>query len=385
MLYREFKEDRLSLLGYGCMRLPVIDGDQGRIDEDAVRALVARAIEGGINYFDTSYSYHLCQSEVVIGKILREYPRDAYRLATKFPGHEKRSFYDVDAIFHEQLEKTGADFFDYYLAHNVCEFSIDTYLDDRWNMIDYLVKQREAGIIKHLGFSTHGRLETIKRFLDRYGDEMEFCQIELNYIDWILQDAEATVALLREHGLPIWVMEPCRGGRLAKLSDGAEAKLRALRPDASIASWAFRWLQGFDDVHMVLSGMNSFDQLEDNLATFSEADPLNAEELAALDEVARSMLNMIPCTGCRYCTRVCPMELDIPGFMFRYNDALFQPDLRQSMNFEQLPDDKKPTACLACGACKEACPQGIDIPTALADFARITSVLPKWTDLRKYD
>ena len=385
MLYREFKDDRLSLLGFGCMRLPVIDNDQARIDEEKGRARVTRAIEGGVNYFDTSYSYHLAQSEITIGKILREFPRDSYRLATKFPGHEKRSFYDVDAIFHEQLEKTGHDFFDYYLLHNVCEFSIDTYLDERWGMVDYLVKQREAGVIKHLGFSTHGRLETVKRFLERFGDQMEFCQIELNYLDWILQDAKALVALLREYGLPIWVMEPCRGGKLAKLSDKAEAKLRALRPDASTASWAFRWVQGFDDVRMVLSGMNTFEQLEDNLATFSSDVPLTDEERAALDEIARGMLNMVPCTQCRYCTRVCPMDLDIPAFMFRYNDALFQPDVRQSMNMENLPDDKKPTACLECGACMEVCPQGIAIPEALKDFVRLTSPLPKWTDIRKYD
>ena len=385
MLYRQFKDDKLSLLGYGCMRLPVIDNDQANIDEERVTKLLDHALESGINYFDTAYSYHLKQSEIVVGKVLGRHPRDSYFLASKFPGHEKRSHYDVEAIFNEQLEKCGADYFDYYLLHNVCEYSIETYLDDRWGIVEYLCEQRDKGRIRHFGFSAHGRLEVIERFLNRFGDKVEFTQIQLNYLDWILQDAKATVELLRAHNLPIWVMEPVRGGALANLSDEATARLKALRPNASAASWAFRWLQGIDGVQMILSGMSNEEQLEDNLNTFSDEQPLSPDEVQTLDEIARSMLTMVPCTSCRYCTRVCPKGLDIPAFMFRYNDALFKPDFRQSTHIESLPDDKKPSACIKCRKCVEACPQGIDIPEALADLQRLTDTLPRWADLRKYD
>ena len=385
MLYRQFKEDNLSLLGFGCMRLPVVGGDQGAIDEKKTAQLLDRALEAGVNYFDTAYSYHLHQSEIVVGKVLGRHPRGSYFLASKFPGHEKRSRYDAAAIFNEQLEKCGTEYFDYYLLHNVCEYSIETYLDDRWGIVDYLVEQRGNGRIRHLGFSAHGRLETVERFLDRFGDQMEFAQIELNYLDWVLQDAEATVRMLRDRNLPIWVMEPMRGGALAHLGEDAEARLKAMRPGESIASWAFRWVQGIEGVHMVLSGMNTPEQLEDNLKTFSAERPLSEEERRMLDEIAQGMLDVVPCTQCRYCTRVCPKELDIPAFMFRYNDAKFKPTFSQSMHVESLPDDKKPGACVRCGACVEACPQGIDIPEALHELQRLTDTLPRWAELRKYD
>lgn len=385
MLYRQFKDDNLSLLGFGCMRLPVVDGDQGAIDERQTTQLLDRALEAGVNYFDTAYSYHLHQSEIVIGKILGRNPRESYFLASKFPGHEKRSRYDAEAIFNEQLEKCGVGYFDYYLLHNVCEYSIETYLDDRWGIVEYLAEQREKGRIRHLGFSAHGRQEIIERFLDKFGDQMEFAQIELNYLDWILQDAKSTVQMLRDRNLPIWVMEPVRGGALASLSDEAEARLKSLRPDESIAAWAFRWVQGVEGVQMVLSGMSASEQLEDNLKTFSGGQPLSDGERKVLDDIAQSMLDIVPCTQCRYCTRVCPKGLDIPAFMFRYNDAKFKPTFSQSMHVESLPDEKKPGACIECSACVEACPQGIDIPEALHELQRLTDTLPRWAELRKYD
>ena len=207
----------------------------------------------------------------------------------------------------------------------------------------------------------------------------------MNYLDWVLQDAKSTVALLREYELPIWVMEPVRGGALANLSQDDAEMLEALRPGASAASWAFRWLQGFEDVRMILSGMTTDEQLEDNLKTFSEERPLSGEEREVLADIASGMANMVPCTSCRYCTRVCPKGLDIPVLLFRYNDALFKPGFTQSMHVESLPDDKKPGACIGCGQCVEACPQGIDIPVALKELQRLTDTLPRWAELRKYD
>ena len=224
MLYVDFKGDKLSKLGLGTMRLPVIDGDMGNIDVDATRAMINRAFEGGINYFDTAYAYHLQNSELVVGPLLKEHPRESYFLADKFPGHEIRSSWNPAAIFEEQLEKTGHDYFDYYLIHNVYENSVNVYLDPQWGIVEYLIAQKEAGRIRHLGFSTHGHLDVVSRFLAAYGSRMEFCQIQLNYLDWTLQDAASLYALLRGRDIPIWIMEPVRGGALAQVAPSPSTK-----------------------------------------------------------------------------------------------------------------------------------------------------------------
>ena len=279
MIYKDFQDLKLSALGLGAMRLPVV-GDQGDvpIDEDKTAQMVAYAIENGINYFDTAYGYHGGQSEIVMGKILGSYPRDSYYLATKFPGYDLSNMDKVETIFEEQLKKCGVDYFDFYLFHNVYEKNIDPYLDPKNGILDYLLKQKENGRIRHLGFSAHGRYDTMKRFLDAYGEHMEFCQIQLNYLDWKLQDAKAKVELLNSYHIPIWVMEPLRGGRLASLSQENEDRLKSLRPQEEIPAWAFRFLQSVPGVTMVLSGMSNMEQLEQNVKTFSEELPLNQDE-----------------------------------------------------------------------------------------------------------
>lgn len=244
MIYKEFQDLKLSALGFGAMRLPVKDNDpNAAIDEAAAAKMVDEAIKNGINYFDTAYGYHNGQSEIVMGKILSNYPRESYYLATKFPGYDLSNMSRVEAIFEEQLRKCGVDYFDFYLFHNVYEKNIDPYMDEKNGIMEYLLKQKAAGRIKHLGFSAHGRYDTIKRFLEAYSDHLEFCQIQLNYLDWTLQDAKAKVELLNEYHMPIWVMEPLRGGKLASLSDENMAKLRAFRPEAGAPEWAFRFLQ----------------------------------------------------------------------------------------------------------------------------------------------
>ncbi len=207
MVYRDFQDLKLSALGMGAMRLPVVDGDDARIDEQATAQMVDYAIEHGVNYFDTAWGYHGGNSETVMGKALARYPRERYFLATKFPGYDLSNMDKVETIFEEQLRKCGVDYFDFYLFHNVCEMNIDAYLDPKYGIFDYLVAQKRAGRIRHLGFSAHGSCEVMRRFLEAYGKEMEFCQIQLNYLDWGFQDAKGKVDLLREYGLPVWVDE----------------------------------------------------------------------------------------------------------------------------------------------------------------------------------
>ena len=335
-----------------------------------------------MNYFDTAWPYHGGDSERVMGRILAEYPRDSYYLATKYPGHQILSDgYNPAEIFEEQLRKCGVDYFDFYLLHNVNEKSVETYLDPQWGIIDYFKEQKRLGRIKHLGFSTHAETKGLKEFLDVCGDDMEFCQIQLNYLDWTLQDAKGKYDLLTKRGIPVWVMEPVRGGKLAKLSETEEAKLREYRPSVSTASWGFRFLQELPNVKMVLSGMSDMAQMIDNVGTFEKREPLSETEMNLLLEIAEGMKDSVPCTGCRYCCDGCPMELDIPGFLKTYNEIRTAPSMNAAMRIEFMPEEKKPSACIGCGACSAICPQNIDIPVALKDFTERLSKIPSWREI----
>ena len=380
MIDSEFQDKRLGLLGFGTMRLPT--HADGSIDEAQVAEMTAYALEHGVNYFDTAYPYHGGESEQVIGRVLSKYPRDSWYLATKYPGHQISSTgYDPAEIFEEQLKKCGVEYFDFYLLHNVYEKSMEVYLDPKWGIIDYFKEQKRLGRIKHLGFSCHAETKGLKEFLDACGEDMEFCQIQLNYLDWTLQDAKGKYDLLTERGIPVWVMEPVRGGRLASLSDAEEAKLKALHPEDSVASWGFRFLQALPNVKMVLSGMSSMEQMVDNVKTFTEDKALSAEETALLLDIAEGMKDSIPCTACRYCCDGCPAGLDIPGLISTYNELRFSPAVNVAMRIEFLPEDKKPTACIGCGQCTRMCPQNIDVPGALKDFAEKLSKLPSWAEI----
>ena len=369
MIYKDFKGTKLSALGLGAMRLPLIKGGgDTQIDVEQTAQMVDYALKHGINYFDTAYGYHDGQSETVIGKVLSIYPRESYYLATKFPGYDLSNMDKVDSIFEEQLNKCGVEYFDFYLFHNVYEKNIDSYIDEKYGIMEYLLEQKKAGRIKHLGFSCHGRYDTLKRFLDVYGEHLEFCQIQLNYLDWKLQDAKAKVELLNEYEMPIWVMEPLRGGKLSALSKENSKKLKNLRPDEGIPAWAFRFLQTVPGVTMVLSGMSNMDQLEENVATYAEEKPLDDQEMTALMEVADSMLDILPCTGCRYCTSHCPKKLDIPTLLSLYNESRFNTTIITQMAVEALPEEKRPDACIGCRGCEAVCPQQLKISEAMADF-----------------
>lgn len=379
MIYSDFQDKKLSLLGFGAMRLPT--REDGSVDEELVRDMTKYAMDNGVSYFDTAFPYHGGHSEVVMGKVLGEYPRDSYYLATKYPGHQISSSYNPAEIFEEQLRKCGVDYFDFYLLHNVYENSMDVYLDPKWGIIDYFKEQKRLGRIKHLGFSTHAKLKGLEQFLDACGEDMEFCQIQLNYLDWTLQDAKGKYELLTERGIPVFVMEPVRGGKLASLDAENETKLKDLRPDESIPAWGFRFLQVLPNVKMVLSGMSNMEQMVDNVKTFTEEKPLSNQETDLLLEIAEGMKNSIPCTACKYCTSGCPMGLDIPGLIATYNEIRFAPVVNSVMHLQAMSADKQPSACMACGKCSQICPQGIDIPQVMKDFAEALDKIPKWADI----
>lgn len=372
MVYKNYQDLKLSALGMGAMRLPVIDGDDSRVDQAAVEEMVAYAMEQGVNYYDTAWGYHDGHSETAMGEALKKYPRESFYLATKFPGYDLSNMDKVEEIFEAQLKKCQVEYFDFYLFHNVCEMNIDAYLDPKYGIYDYLMKQKKAGRIRHLGFSAHGDLDVMKRFLEAYGKDMEFCQIQLNYVDWTFQKAKEKTELLAEYQIPVWVMEPLRGGKLANLSQEQEEKLKALRPEEGVPAWAFRFLQTVPGVAMVLSGMSNMAQLKDNIHTFETEKPLSDAEMKELLAMADDMVKRIalPCTACHYCVSHCPQGLDIPSLLALYNEHSFtQGGFIAPMALSAIPQEKWPSACICCRSCEAVCPQQIKISEAMSDFA----------------
>ena len=381
MIYTEFHGLKLSQLGFGTMRLPLREDKS--IDEAQAAAMTAEAIAHGVNYFDTAWPYHSGKSETVIGSILKNYPRESFYLADKFPGHQIAPSYDVAAVFEKQLEKCGVDYFDFYLLHNVYESSIAVYEDERWGIIPYLLEQKRNGRIRHLGFSTHAGLPALESFLEKHGHEMEFCQIQLNYLDWTLQQAKEKCALLNRYQLPIWVMEPVRGGKLANLPDYAQAQLRQLRPGMSDASWALRFVQQLPGVTMILSGMSNLQQMQDNLATFDHPEPLTEREQALLLEIAEKLKSAVPCTACRYCCDGCPQGIDIPQMLRVLNEIRVAPSTTAIMATEALPEQQQPKSCLGCSACAAICPQKIDIPACMQELTERIAKIPSWIEISR--
>ena len=372
MIYSKFKGLELSALGMGCMRLPVVDGDDAAVDQAAVEAMTALAMSRGVNYFDTAWGYHSGNSETAIGRALAAYPREKFYLADKFPGYDLANMGRVEEIFEAQLKKCGVDYFDFYLFHNVCELNIDSYLDPANGILDYLLRQKAAGRIRHLGFSCHGAMPVLRRFLEAYGEHMEFCQLQLNYVDWEFQDGREKTELLAKYGIPVWVMEPLRGGRLARLSESEAAPLRELNPQRGAPEWAFRFLQGIPGVAVILSGMSDMAQLRENLEIFERDEPLTGREREALLSLGESMTNpaALACTACRYCTSHCPQELDIPHLLALYNEHRFTGGgFIAPMALAAIPADKQPGACIGCRSCEAVCPQQLKISEAMAEFS----------------
>lgn len=370
MIYRELCGENISALGFGAMRLPVIDGDDAKIDCAKAEEMVDYAYEHGINYFDSAWTYHGGNSESFMAKVLSKYPRESYFITSKFPGFIPELAGKVEEVFEEQLKKTGLEYFDFYLVHNVVEVDIDTYLNPKSGIVPYLIEQKKKGRIRHLGFSAHGSAETIQRFLETYGDEMEFCQLQVNWVDWKYQRADKKVELLRKYKLPLWIMEPLRGGRLANLKEEEIAPLKALRPSESAAGWAFRFLQSIDIAGVTLTGASSLEQLAENIAIWEEDKPLSDEEMKVLLSLAETLSKGVPCTGCKYCVSQCPKVLDVPRLIALYNDDKISNGWRITGLFLKfLPEYTQPSCCIHCGKCTEVCPQGIKIPDILAELA----------------
>lgn len=374
MIFKQFQNLQLSALGFGAMRLPTVDGVYSHIDEAATANMVDYAMKNGINYYDTAWGYHDGESEKVIAKCLKKYPRDSYYLADKFPGYDLSNINKVEEIFEAQLKKCDVEYFDFYLFHNVCELNIDAYLDENYRIFSYLKKQKENGRIKHLGFSAHGDLDVMERFLEKYGSDMEFGQLQINYLDWEFQNAKEKAELLRKYNIPIWVMEPLRGGKLVTLSPSNEETLHELRPDESIPAWAFRFLQSIPDVTVTLSGMSDMEQLTANMETYKEDNALNEQEMSTLLSIASDMVKQsaLPCTACRYCTSHCPKNLDIPNLIRLYNEHRFPGEgFIAPMALNALKEEERPSACIGCRSCEQVCPQQISISEMMKDFAKL--------------
>jgi predicted aldo/keto reductase-like oxidoreductase len=364
---RKYKDSNkhISLLGFGGFRLPVtIDGGQ-EIDKDKFQEMVDYAIAHGINYFDTAYYYHNGTSEICFGEALAKYPRDKFNLATKMPLGAIKSERDLENIFQDQLEKCNVEFFDFYLLHNVNKISITAV--EKYHIYDFLREKQRQKFIRHLGFSFHDTPDLLREALDRY--DVDFVQIQLNYMDWELQNAKQQYQILKDKNIPIIVMEPVRGGMLAVLCNKSREIFHNANPDVSIASWALRYAASFPEVLTVLSGMSNINQLQDNIKTFENFKPLDASEYNVIEKslAAYRKLLIIPCTACRYCMN-CPQGVDIPGVFGVYNNYNQQGKHRKKalqdffFRYGILGTGKQAHLCIQCKKCTRQCPQHIDIP-----------------------
>lgn len=371
MEMRRFRDTdiQISLLGLGCMRLPKIDPDKAEIDIPKAEEIIDYAYNHGINYFDTAYPYHGGQSEIVTGQALKKYPRESYNLATKYPMTKLDSADQIDPLFHEQLEKCQADYFDFYLCHAMNKARFERMKET--GLYEYLKKKKEEGVIRHLGFSFHDKPEVLQQIVDEY--EWDFAQIQLNYMDWEMQDAKKQYEILTAKGIPVIVMEPVRGGSLASLCEESDAIFKEAAPDKSIASWALRYAMSLPNVMVVLSGMSTMEQIQDNVATASNFQPLNPDEYAVIDKALATFREKktIPCTGCRYCMD-CPAGVDIPKMFAIYNQFAIHKRVESFKNdYLAVDEHHRADRCVGCGACMIPCPQGIAIPDRMTEIARM--------------
>lgn len=382
--------DRVSLLGYGCMRWPVKKGDDGKdvIDQEEVNRLVDYAIEHGVNYFDTAPVYVQGMSEKATGIALSRHPRDSYYLATKMSNFSNYTRENSIAMFHQSLEHLQTDYLDYYLMHSIGGGSGIELFEDRYiknGVLDFMLKQRAEGRVRNLGWSFHGDVKVFDHVLNM-GIPWDFVQIQLNYLDWKHAtsrnvNAEYLYGELHKRNIPAIIMEPLLGGRLSRVPDHIVARLKQRRPENSVASWAFRFAGSPEGVLTVLSGMTYMEHLQDNLRTFAPLDPVTEEEKVFLQETADllSMYPTVPCNDCKYCMP-CPYALDIPGILLHYNKCVNEgnvPKSTQDPNYAEarraylvgydrsVPKLRQADHCTGCNECSPHCPQGIDIPKEL--------------------
>ena len=357
----------ISRLGYGGMRFPK-NGDE--VDMDAAVQLLRKAYEMGINYFDTAMVYHKGESEKIFGKAFEPYPRDSYLIADKMSIWLCSDEEDMKARFYNQLKTLKTEYIDFYLVHSLNRNHYKKAKD--LHCVEFLQQMKQEGKIKHLGFSFHDTYQVFTQILNDY--TWDFVQIQLNYLDWHNQGAEQLYRELERRNLPVMVMEPVRGGYLATIDSERAKPFLELEPQRSIASWAIRWVESLPQVAVVLSGMSDLQQLEDNVATMTHFEPMNEQELAAIDRVVEEIrkVNEIPCTGCRYCMD-CPMGVDIPEIFSIYSQyKIFGKEKAFVQDYEEVVEHGNGAEhCVRCMACTTKCPQMIAIPDKLEMIAKL--------------
>ena len=371
MEYRELRggKEKVSLLGFGCMRLPRLYPDKPEIDTELGQRMVDYAYSHGVNYFDTAYPYHEGLSEPFIGAALSKYPRESYNLVTKLPTWLINGEADIEHYFNEQLQKCGVDYFDFYLVHSLNAERFETV--QKLHIFENLCEMKAKGKIRHIGFSFHDKPDVLERILAAH--DWEFAQIQLNYLDWELQDARRQYELIEQKGIQCTIMEPVRGGMLATLTPEAVDCFQQANPNVSTASWAIRYAASLPNVLTVLSGMTNFDHVTDNVATMEAFRPLSQQEREVIDHALAAYRKAvtIPCTGCRYCMD-CPAGVSIPEVFAAYNRyatsksrSMFE-ELYHALDAGQRADN-----CVACGTCLSKCPQHIDIPKHMKEIAAL--------------
>lgn len=363
----KFKNVEVSRLGLGNMRLPcktpIKREANPLIDYDKAQQIVDMAYQNGVNYFDTAYMYHCGKSEKFIGQALKKYSRDSYFLADKLPIWMCKTPADMEKIFNKQLERTGIDSFDFYLLHSLDKSNFEKC--EKFGAYDFILKKQEQGLVKNIGFSFHGTVDDLKQIVAAH--HWDFAQIQMNYLDWKNQDAKTQYQILTDAGIPVIVMEPVRGGKLADLPKNAESILNHNAPNNSVASWAIKFVASFDNVMTILSGMNSLEQMKDNLNSLTDFVPFTENEFKICENVA-SIINkndVIPCTGCDYCAD-CPKGVKISTIFDTYNKFKTGEYTKSHAKEKYKLIDVNHTECVKCGKCKEHCPQSIDIPNELA-------------------
>ena len=365
---KQFKNIEISRLGLGNMRLPcktpIKREANPLIDYNKAQELVDMAYENGVNYFDTAYMYHAGKSEKFIGQALKKYPRESYYLADKLPIWMCKKPADMQKIFDKQLQRTGIDCFDFYLLHSLDKGNFEKC--EKYGAYDFLLEKQKQGLIKNIGFSFHGTIDDLKTIVAAH--HWDFAQIQMNYLDWKNQDAKTQYEILTEAGIPVIVMEPVRGGKLADVPKRVEELFVNNAPDKSIASWAIRFCATHDNVLTILSGMNAKEQMLDNLQSLTDFVPMTDVELKICQNAA-SIINeseIIPCTGCDYCAD-CPKSVKISTIFDVYNKLKTGEYTADQAKEKYAQIDVNHTQCVACGKCKEHCPQSIDIPKMLSE------------------
>ena len=372
MYYRNYRDtdDRISLLGLGCMRLPKRAPDKEDIDYPEAQKLVDYAFSHGVNYFDTAYRYHGGDSELFVGQALKRYPRDSFHLATKLPIWMLEAPEDIDRIFEDQLRRLQTGYFDFYLLHALSKDSFEK--SEGLGVYQRLNQLKEQGKIRRLGFSFHDSPAVLEQIVAAHS--WDFAQIQLNYLDWEMQDAKGQYEILERNHIPVVIMEPVRGGALASLCQESNQLFQAATPQRSVASWAIRYAASLPGVMTVLSGMSNLQQMEDNVRTMADFAPLTQEEYRVVERALAAYREKvtIPCTGCRYCIE-CPQTIPIPEVFAAYNRYAITKDLEGlKRSLQGLAEQEQPSRCIQCGACAALCPQGIAIPEQLKKILSLT-------------